>query len=304
MAEAETSAPVAEQAQPAPVLTSMDGLDAAMASAKATAVAESTDSTSALERSPAIAASEPATSAQPAADAALEGDDEGETPAAPGQPAKPSRMGRLHEQLTAAEQRTRDAEAQLQQRMAQDAQVADKYRGLLGTPEERARLNAVMASPTTPASELNQARARIAQMNQAGQELSPLRAEVEASVLQHFTRGMETLRTLDGMDEQAHQSLFKAPSGVEALKLMHGIGAKAAEEKFKGEVADLKQQLKDTKRQLAAGGSQPARAGGLAPNGSTALAGLLGADGLPTEEAIAMARRGELRTRFATNGAT
>jgi hypothetical protein len=208
-------------------------------------------------------------------------------------------MGRLHEQLTASEQRTRDAEQRLQERQAQDSVVAEKYRGLLGSPEERAQLNATLANQNSSTFEVNQARTRLAQMQQAATELAPLRNEVERAVFDHFTRGMESLRTLDGMDEQAHQSLFKAPSGVEALRLMHGIGEKAAEEKFKGEVADLKQQLKDTKRQLAAGGAQPARAGGLAPGAANGLAGLLGADGLPTEEAIASARRGELRQRFA-----
>lgn len=303
MAEAATvPAPQTESAPSAPILTSMDGLDAAMAAARATATGQTTESTE-DQSQPAVASpnvSDPAPVRSVADDAAPE--DSEEEPSAPepnadpnAQPKPSNRWTRLRDQLTQAEQAKRDAETKLNERLGADLKVRQKYATLLGTAEEKQQLEAVLANAASPNFEVQQARTRLAQMRQAQDELSPLYAAVEQDVFAGFVRGLESLRTLDGMDEAAHQSLYKATSGVEALKIAHGIGQKAAEEQFKGEVASLKAQVSDLKTKLAARGSQPATGGGLAPGGANGLAGLLGPDGLPTEEAIARAKAGGLR---------
>ena len=290
--------PQTTASQPAPVVTSMESLDAAMAAARQSATQQqaeidSGDTPGAQERTP--AAGSPATD-QPAAEAALEDGDEGQDAGADqAQPGRPSRMGRLREQLTQAEQAKREAEQRWQERAAADNLVRQKYAALIGTPEERQQLEAIIANAATPYAELNQARGRLAQMRQAQEELVPIYTAIEKDVFAAFTRGLEGLRTLDGMDEQAHQSLFKAPSGVEALKLMHGIGRKAAEEEYKGEIASLKAEVSALKTKLSATGPRPANGAGLAAGDTSTLAGLLGADGLPTEEAIARAKAGGLR---------
>jgi hypothetical protein len=287
-------APAPAESQPASAVT-IDNLDAMMATARQTADTEAASpTTDAPDRSPGATADRAAaTSVQPAADEAAPEDDEGSSPA--DQPGKPSRMGRLREQLTQAEQAKRDIEARLNERTGADLVVRQKYAALLGTEQEKQQLVNVLANPNATSWEHTQARQRIAQMNQAAQELSPLYEAVQQDVFAHFAKGMESLRSLDGMDEAAHQSLFKAPSGVEALKLAHGIGQRAAEEQFKGEVASLKATVSDLKRKLAAAGTQPASGGGLAPGTANGLAGLLGSDGYPTEAAINAAKNGQLR---------
>lgn len=299
MAEAATvPAPQTEASQPAPILTSIDGLDAAMAAARQSVATEATTAeVVAPEDAPAASSTtaEPAPVQPTSEDDVQEEGDEGSSTADPTQPQKPSRMGRLRDQLTQAEQAKQVAEAKLNERLGADLKVRQKYAGLLGTAEEKAQLDAVLANAASPEFEVRQARTRLAQMKQAQEELSPLYTAVEQDVFAGFVRGLESLRTLDGMDEASHQSLYKATSGVEALKLMHGIGQKAAEEQFKGEVASLKAQVSDLKTKLAARGPQPATGGGLAPGGTNGLAGWLGADGLPTEEAIARAKAGGLR---------
>jgi len=204
-------------------------------------------------------------------------------------------MGRLRDQLTQAETAKRDAESKLQERLGADLKVQDKYRALLGTPQEKEQLEAVLANTASPDFEVQQARTRLAQMKQAAAELAPLWTAAHQDVTAQFDRDLEGLRTLDGMTEEGHQSLYKAPSGVEALRLMHGIGLKAGEEASKGEIASLKAQVSDLKTKLAARGAQPAPGGGVSPAAPSGLAGLLGPDGLPTEEAIARARQGGLR---------
>jgi hypothetical protein len=302
VAETQTSA-----SQPAPVVASFGELDAAMANARAAATAQQAALEQPTPETPQPApedatATGPPAAATPATDqpapvegAQEDGGEDQDLSADQQQPGKPSRMGRLREQLTQADQRARDAEAKLEQRLAVDTTVRQKYAALLGTPDEKARLEATIADPTTTTNDLNQARSRLGQMRQAQTELGPLYAAVEEDVFAGFVRGLDTLRTLDGMDDQAHQSLFKAKSGVEALRLMHGVGRKAAEDEFKGEIASLKAQVSDLKTKQAATGAQPAGAGGRTPGGTNGLAGLLGADGLPTEEAIARARAGGLR---------
>lgn len=296
--EPQTAAP-----QPAPILSSFDGLDAAMAAARQTAAAaESTNGTVSDAPEGAAAVPPPATQTTPAPpasdDDAQEGEDEGLAPptADPNLPVKPSRMGRLREQLTQADQRAREAEAKMNERLGADFKVRQKYAALLGTDQEKAQLEAVLANQASPTFEVNQARTRLAQMHQAREELTPLYTAVEQDVFAGFVRGLEQLRTLDGMTDDQHQALYKAPNGVEALKLMHSIGQKAAADDAKGEIASLKAQVSALQTKLAANGRQPAPGGGLTPGGSTQLAGLLGADGLPTEEAIARAKAGGLRS--------
>lgn len=302
MADTATApAPQAETAQTAPILTSMDGLDAAMAAARAAATsADTTESTE--DQTPPREPAQPSdTESAPvrstSEDAPEDGEDEpvGDNADPNAQPKPSNRWTRIREQLTQAEQAKRDIENKLNERLGADLKVRQKYADLLGTPEEKSRLEAVLANQSSPDFEVRQARTRLAQMRQAGEELAPLYTAVQQDVFAAFVKGLEGLRTLDGMDEAAHQSLYKATSGVDALKLMHGIGEKAAEERIKGELASLKAQVSDLKTKLAARGSQPATGGGLAPGGSTQLAGLLGADGLPTEEAIARAKAGGLR---------
>lgn len=302
MAEAPAAPTESQQAQPAPMLTSIDGLDAAMASARQAA----TEQQAAIETGESGAQERPAATSTPTAEAATpvqpaestapeEGDEDQETPADQQIPGKPSRMGRLREQLTQADQRAREADAKLQERLAVEVKVRQKWAGLLGTPEERGQLEAVLANPASPATEVNQARSRLAQMKTAQSELAPLYAAIEEDVFAGFTRGLDALRTLDGMDDAAHQALFKATSGVEALKLIHGVGKKAAEDEYKGELASLKAQVSDLRTKLAAAGVQPAGAGGRTPGGANGLAGLLDERGLPTEDAIARAKAGGLR---------
>lgn len=245
-----------------PIVATMANLDTVMATAKATANANA-----AADAQQAPIAARSSASEQRVSD---------ETP----------ELKRVSEQLRSAESRKREVEARLQERAGHEIQVQAKYRELLGTPEEKTRLENVLADRNSTALAQRHARDRIAQMKQAAAELPVLHAAVQQSVFSDFTRGMEGLRKLEGMDESNHQALYKAPTGIEALKLIHAVGRKAGEAHFKREVASLRGQIRDLQGQLGGAAGAP-------PGGQTAS--LYGPDGLPTEESITAAKRGQLR---------
>jgi hypothetical protein len=209
----------------------------------------------------------------------------------------PSRReaGRLQEQLLAADTTNRELREQLAARTAVDTQVRSKYGEKLGSPAEKAQLDATLANPNASFQDVDHARGRLAEMKTANDELAPIYQSIEQDVFASFSRGINELRTLDGMDEQSHAALFKATSGVQAMRQMYDIGRKAATADAAGEIKGLKASLSELRTKQTAHGSQPA--GGSGTNApSSSMAGMIGADGLPTDEAIERAKNGGLRS--------
>lgn len=298
-----TAAPADSQtptAAPAAPSSAPSALDAAMAAAlqtetaRAQAIAETGEDPAtqdAAEPAPAPATAAPAE--RPAEGEQPDAQEEAGSSPTDAQP-KPSRReaARLAEQLTQAEQRTRDLQAKLAEREAADRVVVEKWGGKLGTPEERATLTRKIADSNTPWQDLEQARVRLREMDTAQQELAPLYQAIEQQVFSAFVAGLDGLRTLDGMDADAHQAIFKAKSGAEALKLMHTIGAKAAKAEADETIAALEAKVSELQTKLAASTSQPAAGQGTTP-GATGLGGLM-RNGVPTDEAEKLALSGRL----------
>jgi len=200
---------------------------------------------------------------------------------------------RFYERAQAAEQRAADLERQLAETNASRSAVQQKWGQRLGTPEERQRLERTIADPNVDYATLTQARQRLAEIHTAQNELAPLYEAANRDVLAHFSQGIEALDTLPGVDGPAIKQLFAAKSGPDALKLMHEFATKAVKAEYDDQIAGLKGQIKDLQTRTVVNGSQPATGNGTATKGGL-LEGLLGADGLPTEEAIARAKAGGL----------
>lgn len=303
MPEAASAEATPETAAPASALDQIDALMAdALDRANATEDTTETPPTEADSSSTpgSQAAEEPqATPAEDTSDAqaaSVEADQEAPTQDTPtAKPPSRREAARLQEQLLAAEQRNRDLQTQLEQRTAVDTQVRQKYADRLGSPQEKANLEAILANPRANFQDVDRARTRLGQMRAASEELAPIHQSIEQNVLQNFVRGIDSLRSLEGMDEAAHQALYKAPDGVTALRQMYDVGRKAALAEAQGEIGALKASLSELRTKQVARTNQPASGTGTsAPTG--ALAGLIGADGLPTDEAIERARSGALRT--------
>lgn len=316
MPEPTSTEPAAESAPAAS--SALDQIDALMAAARANADNPSTQSGT---ETPPPAATEPAASEtststdapapsetvtpeaqaptdtpadETTSDAPESSEEAAETETTP----KPTRReaARLQQQLLEAEQRNRELQQQIAERTAVDTRVQQQYQQRLGTSDERARLQAVIANERTSFEDLESARARLRQMQTASEELSPVYQAIEKQVMGHFVAGLNDLRTLDGMSETDHQALFGAKTGADALRLMHGIGQKAAAAEYEGQIRALKASLSELKTKQAATRTQPAAGNGSSAPAPSPLHGLIGPDGLPTEEAISRAKSGALRS--------
>ncbi|MPZ68603.1 MAG: hypothetical protein GEU71_03645 [Actinobacteria bacterium] len=216
-----------------------------------------------------------------------ESQDEGATPE--GQ--KPPRRAapKLAEQLTQAEQRTREYHAQLQQRETADQQVLQQFSKLTGTDQELQDLTDRGLRGDDQAAERAQA------MKEWRKVLPPLYRHAQSRVFGDFAQGFSELRTLEGMDGDTHQALMAEKSPLEAMKKMHQAGEKAARERLEGELQALRQEVKTLKAKGAANGRQPAAGGGQTSGTPAMLSRLLDPKtGLPTDEAEQLAMSGAL----------
>lgn len=199
------------------------------------------------------------------------------------------RFARLRDQLTQAEQRARQAEQQFQQRDQRDQQALNTFVNLVLTDAQFETLRIRAEGGDWEAKQqLDSARAW-------RQMAGPIHDVAQHAVKQEFDQALESMRTLDGMDSDGHQRLLSAATPGDKLKLAWQIARKSAETEHKERIAALEAEVASLKTNRAATGGQPAGGGNRASNGSAALAGLLGPDGLPTEEAIVRARNGAYR---------
>jgi hypothetical protein len=86
------------------------------------------------------------------------------------------------------------------------------------------------------------------------------------------------------MDGDTHQKLLSAATPGEKLRLMHQAAFKAADGMHKERIAALEAEVQALKTNRAASGAQPA-SGGSPSAARTGLAGMIGPDGLLTDEA-------------------
>jgi hypothetical protein len=199
------------------------------------------------------------------------------------------RFERIRAQLTAAEEKARTLEGQHQQREAQYAHALRQFVDLV-LPDaqlEQLRMQAEAGDW--------EAKQRVDLARQWRRMVAPIADLAERAHQQQFNQDLASLRTLDGMDADSHQRLLNAQTPGEKLKLMHDVAYKAATAEHKERIAALEAEVQSLKTNRAANGQQPASGGGRSVNGSGVLAGWLGSDGLPTEEAISRARQGGFR---------
>lgn len=284
MAESPT-ATVAEAAPPAPAsITSLAELDVRMAAIKASPTAVADEASPVQGDAPSDQAPQPAPDrpAEPEqGDVPEEGDGE--------QPKPGGRFARLRDQLTTAETRARDIEQQLHQRTASEQDAMRQFVDLV-LPDATFEVLRQRAEGGDW-----EAKQQIDQARTWRRMVAPIADLAHRSAKQMFDAELAQLRTLDGMDGDTHQKLMGAPSPGEQLKLTWQLARKSADAEHRERISALEAEIATLKTNKAANGSQPAAGGGRASNGSAALAGMLGSDGLPTEEAIQRARMGEFR---------
>lgn len=212
-----------------------------------------------------------------------------EEPSGDTTPKPGGRFARLREQLTTAEQRARDLETHLTQRQQTEQMALRQFVNLV-LPD--AELEALRVRAENGDWEAKQ---RVDLARQWRQMAAPIADLAHQAARHEFDRALGELRTLDGMDGETHKKLIDAPSPGDKLKLAWQSAYKAAEAASKERIEALEAEVRSLKTNRAANGAQPAAGGGRAGTGSAALAGWLGADGLPTEEAIQRARMGGFR---------
>jgi hypothetical protein len=282
MAEAPTvPAPVTDS--PAPI-TSLADLDTRMAEIRANPSPEQGDQPPEQGQStaPKSTPERPAESEQE--DVPEPGEEE---PSADTAPKPGGRFARLREQLTTAEQKAREYESALTQRQQTEQMALRQFVNLV-LPD--AELEALRIRAEGGDWEAKQ---RVDLARQWRQMAAPIADLAHQAVNQQFNAALADLRTLDGMDGDTHKKLLDAASPGDKLKLAWQSAFKAAEQASKERIDALEAEVRTLKTNKAANGAQPAAGGGR--GNSSALAGWLGPDGLPTEEAIQRARMGAFR---------
>jgi hypothetical protein len=199
------------------------------------------------------------------------------------------RFAKIRAQLTQAEQRARDLEGHVQQRDQQYQMALRQFVDLV-LPDAQLEQLRVQAEAGDW-----EAKQRVDTARAWRRMVAPIADLAHKAQRQEFDQALQDLRTLDGMDGDSHQRLLKAETPGEKLRLMHQLAYKAATAEHKERIAALEAEVHSLKTNKAANGSQPAAGGGRANGTSGALAGWLGADGLPTEEAISRAKQGGFR---------
>jgi hypothetical protein len=289
-AESPVAEAAAEQAAPAPIASFAD-LDARMAEISGTP-APATPVGPPAQGEPARDQPTPPTPEKPAeaeqADVQDEGEELAETEGAPPKPG--GRFARLREQLTTAETKAREYEQQLSQLSQREQHALAQF------------VNLVLPDSTFEALRVKaeggdwEAKQQIDQARQWRQMVAPIADLAQRAARQQFDAALADLRTLDGMDGDSHRKLLDASTPGDKLKLAWQMAHKAASDASKERIAALEAEVATLKTNRTANGTQPASGGARAATANGAMVGLIGADGLPTEEAIQRANRGELRS--------
>jgi hypothetical protein len=208
------------------------------------------------------------------------------------EPVKPtSRMGRLRQQLTQAEQKAREAEGRLTQRQQAEAYALQQFVNLV-LPD--AELEALRVKAENGDWEAKQ---RVDLARQWRQMVTPIADLAHQAARREFDQALNGMRTLDGMDGDTHQKLLAAQSPGDKLKLMWQLGKKLSDDSHKERIAELEQEVQALKTNRAANGTQPA-SGGSPKNGTPlGFGAAVGRDGLLTEEAERMTER-EFAARY------
>lgn len=271
---------------------STDGLDAAIAEMEQSISAAQQTLTSA---DPAPSSQAVAPTEQPAATTAQEPggdsdtDEDTETSTEAGKPT--SRMGRLRQQLTAADQRSRQLQEQLQATQQQQQQALREFVDLVLPDAQLETLRLQAESGDWDAKQ------RLDQARTWRRMVAPIADLAHRAAKQQFDAELAELRTLDGMDGDNHHRLLTAQTPGEQLRLMHQVAFKAADAQHKERIASLEAEVQALKTTRAANGSQPAN-GGVPGAGATGLAGLIDPKtGLLTDEAERLTPR-EIEARF------
>lgn len=290
MAESPVAEAVTEQAAPAPIASFAD-LDARMAEisgtpAPAAPVEPPAQGEPARDQPTLPTPEKPAEAEQ--AEVQDEGEEQAETEGAPPKPG--GRFARLREQLTTAETRAREYEQQLSQLSQREQHALAQF------------VNLVLPDSTFEALRVKaengdwEAKQQIDQARQWRQMVAPIADLAQRAARQQFDAALADLRTLDGMDSDSHRKLLDAPTPGDKLKLAWQMAHKVASDASKERIAALEAEVATLKTNRTANGTQPASGGTRAATANGAMVGLIGADGLPTEEAIQRANRGELRS--------
>lgn len=271
------------------------GLDAAIAQMETTLFPSDAPAAPAEQTPSTPESGQQAPTEQPADTTAQEPDgqdDESEDQASvePGQrPA--SRMGRLRAQLTQAEQKAREAETRLQQRQAFEQETLRRFVDLVLPDHELESLRVRAENGDW------EAKQRVDLARQWRQMVTPIADMAHQAVAQQFNQALADLRTLDGMDGDAHQRLVQAATPGDKLKLMWQFGKKLSDDAHKERIAELEQEVQALRTNKTASGSQPA-SGGSPKNGTpVGLAGLVGRDGQLTDDGMNLTPA-QIRERF------
>lgn len=214
----------------------------------------------------------------------------------PVEPNKPlSRAGRLRQQLSAAEERSRQWEQYARQRQDYDQTVMRQFVDLVLTDAEFDGLRGRAENGDWDAKQ------KLDTARQWRNMISPIADLAHRGVQVQFNQALAELRTLDGMDSASHEKLLAAQSPGDKLKLMWHFAKKLSDDAHKERIAALEQEVQTLKTTRAANGSQPAN-GGAPRSGAAGLAGLLGRDGLLSDDALSLTPA-EIRARFGQTAA-
>jgi hypothetical protein len=278
-----------------------DALDAAIANFEATLPELQPRGSQPTEQTPGPAdtppvAEPPAPPEQPADKPAPEpggsDDIDEDLDTSPEQPAgKPtSRMGRLRQQLTAAEDQARTIREQLQQVQAREQHALSQFVNLV-LPDAEYRALEIKARNGDW-----EAKQKLDVADQWRGMAAPIADLAHRAVRQEFDQALADLRTLDGMDGDTHQKLLTAATPGEKLRLMHQAAFKAADSQHRERIAALEAEVQALKTNRAANGAQPA-SGGTPQAGGSGLSGLIGKNGQLTDDAMNLTPA-EIRARF------
>ena len=291
---------MAEAQSPEAPASGQDAVSAEIARLEATLPELNPQRTDTGEQSPTQAPpSAPATTEQPTPstdvlepDGAEHTDDEGPEPGTEQPQQQPtSRMGRLRQQLAQAEDRALQLQHQLQNRDNGHSQALREFVDLVLPDAQFEHLRVQAESGDWEAKQrLDQARAW-------RRMIVPVAETAHLSVQRQFDHALADLRTLDGMDAEAHQKVVGAQTPGEKLKMMWELARKVSDQQHKERISALETEVQSLKTNRAANGAQPATGGAPRTNGASGLAGLVGKNGQLTDEAMQLTPQ-QIRERF------
>lgn len=268
-----------------------DGLDAAISAFEAQFASDAQAPSDSGQQAPLEQPAEP--TAQEPSGTEQDTDEDQDTSEESGEQPKPtSRMGRLRQQLTQAEQKARDAQSTLEQRQRFEQDALRQFVNLVLPDAELEQLRVRAENGDW------EAKQRVDLARQWRQMVTPIADLAHQAAAQQFNAALDSLRTLDGMDGESHQKVVAAQTPGEKLRLMWQLGKKIADDGHKDRIAELEQEVQALKTNRTANGSQPA-SGGSPKNGTPlGLAGMIDPKtGLLTDEAERLPW-GEVQRRF------